>query len=276
MGACLLGLGPAVVWLSPRVVGGHGGPGWTYLANGSVGAGIAAMLLAVLAAFGVGLLTSRFFGMRAGLGAAGMTLVAPALQGGTIVEVLRWAEAPGVFAALAVEGAIFAVGAFVFTLAMSRIAPREAPYSPAEREERTKSHLREGLVGGVTALAVGAIAAWVLAREPIKGQMLATGFAAGAAGMAAGRVFAPRAPIAAIVLGVLLLGVVGPVLGFVVAGGDALRDAYARSLPAIAGPTPIDWLAGAMLGMPVGLSWAFSILEKRAERPATPKRRAAA
>lgn len=268
MAACLLGLGPAVVWLSPRVVGGHGGPGWTYLANGASGAGLVGLVLALLVAFGVGLATSRVLGLRAGLGAAGMTLVGPALQGGEMVEVLRWAEAPGVFVRLAIEGAILAACAFGFALAMSKIAPREEPYSPAERAERSKSHLREGVVGAVSALAVGAIAAWVLAREPIKGQMLATGFAAGLAGMAAARILAPRAPIAAIVLGVMLLGVAGPMLGFVVAGGDALRAAYTRSLPAIAGPTPIDWLTGALLGMPVGLSWAFSVLEKRAERPA--------
>lgn len=266
--ACLLGVGPAIVWLSPRLVGGDGGPGWTYLANAAPGVGVATLLGTLLIACVAGLATARLLGMRAGLGAIGMTLFAPAIHAGEIVEVLRWAHAPGVFVRLAVEGAVLAAFAFGVAFAMQKIAPREAPMSPAERAERTRHHVTEGLIGAAAALGVGAVAAWIIAREPIKGQMLAAGFAAGAAGMGAGRVIAPRAPVSAVVLGVALLGVAGPVLGMVIAGADALRAVYEQRLPAIAGPTPIDWLTGAMLGMPVGLSWAMSMVEKRHERVA--------
>lgn len=268
--ACLFGAGPALVWLAPRMVGGDGGPGWTYLASESSGLGAVLLIVTLLAACVIGLATSRLLGMRAGLGAIGMTLVAPALQGGEIVEILRWADAPGVFARLALEGAIVAAIGFGAAFVMGRIAPREAPMSPAERQERARHHVTEGAIGAVSALAIGAIAAWIIAREPIKGQMIAAGFAAGVAGMGAGRVIAPRAPIAAVALGVLLLGVFGPMLGFVVAGSDALRAAYEQRLPAIAGPTPIDWITGAMLGMPLGLTWAISMLEKRVEKVAKP------
>jgi hypothetical protein len=266
--ACLFGAGPAIVWLSPRIVGGDGGPGWTYLASDSMGLGLLVLVATLFVACVIGLATSRLLGMRAGLGAIGMTLVAPALQGGEIVEILRWADAPGIFVRLALEGAIIAAFGFGVAVLMGRIAPREAPMSPAERQERTRSHITEGAIGAVSALALGAIAAWIIAREPIKGQMLAAGFAAGVVGMGAGRVIAPRSPIAPVALGVLLLGVVGPLLGFVVAGSDALRAAYEQRLPAIVGPTPIDWITGAMLGMPVGLTWAISMLEKRVEKVA--------
>lgn len=263
--ACLFGAGPALVWLSPRIVAGDGGPGWTYLASDSMGLGVIVLAATLAAACAIGLATSRLLGMRAGLGAIGMTLAAPALQGGEIVEILRWADAPGIFVRLALEGAIVAAFGFGVAVLMGRIAPREAPMSPAERQERTRNHIAEGAIGAVSALALGAIAAWIIAREPIKGQMIAAGFAAGVVGMGAGRVIAPRSPIAAVALGVLLLGVVGPMLGFVVLGSDALRAAYEQRLPAIAGPTPIDWATGAMLGMPVGLTWALSMLEKRIE-----------
>ncbi len=266
--ACLFGAGPAIVWLAPRLVGGDGGPGWTYLASDAPTLGAIVLLITLGVACVIGLATSRVLGMRAGLGAIGMTLVAPALQGGEIVDVLRWAETPGVFVRLAIEGAIVAAFAFGVALVMGRIAPREAPMSPAERQERARHHMTEGAIGAVSALAIGAIAGWIVAREPIKGQMIAAGFAAGVAGMGAARVIAPRSPIAACALGVLLLGVVGPILGFVVVGGDALRAAYEQRLPAIAGPTPIDWMTGAMLGMPLGLTWAISMLEKRVEKAA--------
>src|SRR5690606_35623435 len=201
-----------------------------------------------------------------GLGAVGMALAAPAFSGGTIVEVLRWADAPGVFLSLALEGLLFAALGVAATAAIARVTPRHDPMSPAERIERSRAHAVDGLIGAAAALSVGAVAAWVIAREPIKGQMLASGVAAGVAGMAMGRVVAPRAPVATVAAGVLLLGVLGPALGFVVAGGDALRAAYEQRLPAIAGLMPIDWFVGAMIGMPLVLSWSRSVLEKRAER----------
>jgi hypothetical protein len=266
LAACLFAVGPALVWLSPRLAGGDGGPGWTFLANDAPTMGALVLIVTVAVAVVCGVVASRFLGLRAGLGAVGMTLVAPALQGGEIVEVLRWAEAPGIFVRLALEGAIVAGLGFVGAFLMTRVALRDDPMSPAERKERTKGHLNEGLIGLAAALSVGAVAGWVLAREPLKGQMLAAGFAAGSAGMGAARVIAPRAPIPAVVLGVLLLGVVGPVLGYLSAGSDALAAAYEQRLPAIATLTPIDWLTGALLGMPLGLSWSLSVLEKRAEK----------
>ncbi len=270
LAACLFAVGPALVWLSPRLAGGDGGPGWTFLASDAPALGGVVLLVTVSIAMVCGIAASKFLGLRAGLGAVGMTLVAPAIQGGTIVEVLRWTNAPGIFATLAVEGAILAALGFVGALLMVRVALRDDPMSPAERQERSRGHLNEGLIGLAAAVSVGAIAGWVLAREPLKGQMLAAGFAAGAAGMGVARIIAPRAPIPAVVLGVLLLGVVGPVLGYVLAGSGALAAAYEQRLPAISTPTPIDWITGAMLGMPLGLSWSLSVLEKRAEKRVGP------
>lgn len=264
--ACLFGVGPAIVWLSPRLVGGDGGPGWTYLLNHSPALGGVTLLVTLLVAFGVSAATARFLGVRAGLGAAGMTLIAPALQGGEIVEIVRWADAPGLWLRLAIEGALVAGVAFVGAVLLTRVAHRDDPMSPAERQERARSHLTEGAIGAACALGVGAVAGWVLAREPLKGQMLAAGFAAGVCGMGAARVIVPRAPIPAVVLGVMLLAVVGPALGLAIAGGDALRAVYEQRVPAIATPTPVDWLAGALLGMPIGLSWALSAIEKRTEK----------
>jgi hypothetical protein len=266
LAACLFAVGPALVWLSPRLAGGDGGPGWTFLASGSPMTGALVLIVTVAVAMACGIGASRFLGLRAGLGAVGMTLVAPALQGGEIVEVLRWAGAPGIFVRLGLEGAIIAGLGFLGAAVMTRVALRDDPMSPAERQERTKGHLSEGMIGLAAALSIGAVAGWVLAREPLKGQMLAAGFAAGAAGMGAARVIAPRAPIPAIVLGVLLLGVLGPVFGYIFAGSGALAAAYEQRLPAISTPTPIDWLTGALLGMPLGLSWSLSVLEKRAEK----------
>ena len=63
---------------------------------------------------------------------------------------------------------------------------------------------------------------------------------------------------------VVLLGVVGPLTSLITPGAAALPTAVLND--SFFGPArllPLDWLTGALLGVPVGLTWAGSMLDRR-------------
>lgn len=257
---CLFGLGPALTIPLAGVRGGDGGPDATFLLNDSLARGLVGLVVTVGVAGLVGVAAARFLGVNAGLGAMAMALIAPAMRLGELVPILRWAE-PGAFRTLAFEGLLLAlIGAAVAVL-LERASHARAHGSCDARPARLLS-IDSAIALGV-ALAAGAVAAWVIAREPTKGQAIFAGVAAGIGGGAAARLVAIRAPLASIALGVMLVAALGPILGMTLGGGDALRAAYEQRLPALANPIPLDWLAGSMLGLPLGLTWAASVIEKR-------------
>jgi hypothetical protein len=63
-----------------------------------------------------------------------------------------------------------------------------------------------------------------------------------------------------------ILGVAGPVVAAVLPGGNGgvVRASYAGTLFPLGLSMPLDWLAGAFLGIPMGLSWAGSMTEMKA------------
>ncbi len=115
-----------------------------------------------------------------------------------------------------------------------------------------------------------------MAREGIKGQTIAAAIAAGAVGATVARVVAPEAARWVIATAPILLGVAGPIAAVVVHKDQVLDHAFSNRLLALAYPAPLDWLAGALLGAPMGLSWAASILHNRLESDEKPSAASAA
>ena len=114
-------------------------------------------------------------------------------------------------------------------------------------------------------LAAGALAAWLVAVTPLKGQDVMAAVAAGAAAAAAARLADIRVPLAPVAVPLAVLAVLGPVAGLVLSGsGDVVAASYQGALAPIAQITPLDWIAGALLGIPLGAGWAGSMIEKRA------------
>ena len=119
------------------------------------------------------------------------------------------------------------------------------------------------------ALVAGGLGAWLAAREDLKGQTIGAAAVAGALGGTLARVLAPRAAGWTVVLGVCLAGVVGMAL----AAGAGLRemvgalygDGVNGTLAALGRVSPLDWAAGALMGAPVGMTWAGSMVEKKQE-----------
>jgi hypothetical protein len=135
----------------------------------------------------------------------------------------------------------------------------------------------------VVAAAAGMVAfCWVFVQTPLRLQALVGGacaaIGAGAIATMIAMQVGGRMTTLAPILGILLIGLVAPIAGQVLANGGLGHAARSGTLTPIASLQPLDWAAAAMLGVPVGIGWAASLLEKQlaeADQP-SPRRRSPA
>ncbi len=260
--ASLFALGPLAALLVRTLHGPLGGDELTFL----IGPGFAQGLGVLLAVMGIatfaGVLGSRVDNPHAGLTCAGFVLAWAAWQTGEVDGILRTTRDDGVLRTLALEGAIVALLGIASAWIVLRAG---ANRTPPEHVVEHRLDLRDaGLPTGVlVCIAVALGAAYVVAREPLKGQAVAAAVIAGIAGSLLARLASPRTPAMAYVAGVALLAIVAPLAASLVVGPrGAAAAANAGSLFRAANILPMDWLAGALVGTPLGLSWAASMMHK--------------
>lgn len=217
-------------------------------------------IAAVTIALMFGAAAARVSGVQTGLTTAGLVMAWVAWRSGQVQDMVRESHSSGPLSRLAVEGAI--LGPLGVAMAcVIVLASRPAG----------EGTLRQRLWGGkgtiqacAIGLAAGGLAAWLVAVTPLKGQAVAAAIAAGAAAAAAARLADVHVPVASIAVPVAVLGVLGPIAGLVLAGsGNVVAASYQGALAPISHITPLDWIAGALLGIPMGVGWAGSMLEKR-------------
>jgi hypothetical protein len=278
-----LALGPLCASLMAGAPGPHGAERATALVSDAP----ARALLATLASFGAaalaGVVGARAFSTGTGFAMAGLVLAWAAWGSATVELLARRGAPPSMFTRLAVEGVLTGV----CTLALATLlllAGRHArptapdPFTPPPPpppemplKERVAT-LRAGMLAARTlgCAAIGAAGAlgiaWLFGTNALKGQAL---FAALGAGVVSGVVCtlacAGVSSYVVALAGVLASAVAGVVAPL--AAGVVLSDPSARAIAgALQGPftlVPLDWAAGAMLGVPLGLAWAGSMLDGR-------------
>lgn len=174
-----------------------------------------------------------------------------------MIDLLRWAPAPGALYRLAAEGAL--VG--LFTISLAVVVGRVG--RAAERDGSEPLSSSASGVGAIVGLVGGVVGVWLIAQDTTKGQTLAAAVMGGMFAACAGRLAAVRSPAIVYMIVACVLGVVGPFTGAILHGGDALRAIYESRFVHLALPTPLDWAAGALLGVPLGLNIAGSLMERK-------------
>jgi hypothetical protein len=81
---------------------------------------------------------------------------------------------------------------------------------------------------------------------------------------AGGRLASQQVSPTVMFAGVMLTSVIGPIGAVLLhpAGVGPAQAALAGTLFPLARPMPLDYLAGALIGLPLGLWWAGSMLER--------------
>lgn len=264
--------GPAAGALVGSVRATDGGPA-SPLVSAAPMTGLAFALIALFIALAIGIIAAKLLGTGAGMTAAGVVVAWTAWRTADVDQLIRTAHSGSPLTRLAIEGVVFGIAGLLVTFAcwtFGRLrdgrAPRPADGPAPLAQVKKLLSSKAGMLSVLVGIVVGGVAAWLIAATPLKGQAVFAAIAAGAFAAAAVRLVDFEAPIPAMFLPILLLAVIGPLTGLMLAGsGGVLATSYKGALFPLANISPLDWIAGGLLGIPLGISWAGSMIEKRTQ-----------
>lgn len=228
------------------------------------------LMLVLIVVVGVlGAVFGRAVNRGVGLSFVGFTLLVAAWYTGDIDHLLRASPQSGTFVRLAIEGAFLAVAALI-ALGINLVATQSA--AGELRSEVTSKGLPLAIAGGVVGACVGV---WYGAFDLSRGQALLAcvvgGVLAGAFGRLAGASADARSGLVGAFAAMMVMAIVGPIVGMIMDGSNILSAVVRSELVFVARPQPLDWVAGAFLGVPWGVAWAGAMADHKHE--VTPARR---
>ncbi|MBX3366134.1 MAG: hypothetical protein KF912_02315 [Phycisphaeraceae bacterium] len=263
-------VGPMVSVIAGGLQLPDGATGATALTSGDrvLGSGLLLVALSIIAASGT--LAARLSGARTGALCAGIVAMWIALRQGSPEGVILHARSGEPLIWLAIESAI--VGACMPLLLW--ILHRASDQNEDARGSRGsgRSVTTIGAVGA--AAAAGLLGVQLFGVESLKGQTIFAAFVASILAGAASRlvvsahedVAVRRATVTAMG-GVAILALAGPLAAIAAHGREVVEAAFAGRMIRVANPAPLDWLAGGLLGVPIGVWWASAMMPPdRAER----------
>lgn len=265
--ACMLALGPIAGKLTGGLRASDGGRDVSLLLCATPAKG----LIAGAAGFGLalagGAIGAWLAGRRTGFMCAGLVLVWSAWNLGRVDAILGRTLTGATLYTLALEGIMLAVAGVGLGFAIMMTPRLGWGVRPGHHEEPSSIDLTAP--GAMLAsMLVSAVAVWIIAADTLKGQTIAATVIAGVFAAASGRVVSQRVTPVVFIGAMGVLCACGPALATVVHGARTVDAAMAQRLLAIARPMPMDWIAGAFLGVPMGLAWAGSMTEKHAHKAA--------
>ncbi len=220
----------------------------------------AVALAAIVILFGVATVVAGFVGRyvnaAVGLFVLGAGLWALRLRSATAID-LFFAE--GSVSLVAVETLLWGLLVLGATWVVFRIGgPLHdvLPADPGITLPWWKQHGLHGAACGVLVLPV----VWLFARSPLQGQTLMAVVFGGMAAGIVGRMVAPHVQPLLLFATPCFFGAAGSLIAGMLVKGS-LADAYvADELPILVLPMPIDYAAGSLMGVSMGLGWAKGFL----------------
>jgi len=270
--------GPTAYALMHGVAAVDGSHHITALASAAPITGLLRAIVCIVIAALMGGLASRFASLNTGLLCGGVVLAWAASACGTVDGVFRAVTTTGASAAaisMAIEAAILGLlsAAAVYFIVICRPPVPAGHSTPAEAPP---SRLDFAITVVIAAIA-GLIAAWLVAQNMLKGQAIATGAVTTVIGAGAAALIVRRSSAVAVMLGLTVIAAAGPIVALITHTGTGSTGLVARAasgtLVHVARLTPLDWLAGGLIGLPVGRSLALWLgemqIKPEAGAPAT-------
>lgn len=268
----LLLLGPLAAWGAGLVVAPDGSGASTLLTGVRPGAALVALGVVAACVLVASVVAARLADRQEALLNAGFVLGWVAWTGGAIDEVIRLTPEAATLVRLGVEALVLALVVLAALAASDRLSRRgsvDEGLCVGPRAVIGSVRARAGLAVLGVSLIAGLVGAWLFARYGGTGQGLGAAFIGGViAGVFGSLVYqsatkgegsvggGTAAILLPAVMGVMAAGVVGPLIGLVFPGGGRLLLGLARSeLPGWVLISPAGWVAGALIGAPVGVSF---------------------
>ncbi len=253
-----------------------GGHATSMLVNDGVFPGVLAALLVFAAALALAAAGSFLFSTGWACAYAGIVVAWGAYRCGTLEDIIRQARSDAPLGMLAAEGFACIMAAGIIAGVIQRISVKrqglaltrgalivqgDVPKIPAIAQVAL-------IAGGVLA----GVVAYLAAVTDFKGQGIFAAFLASIfAGVAAQVVVKSKGGQATVVLAVasiVIPAILGPAAAKILQGSTIVETAFAGRVFPLARVMGLDWAAGALLGVPVGLGWAGAMIDSRADEHA--------
>lgn len=240
-------LGPLAGLLAAQLTDPAGGPHATLLVTQTPLLGVACAVGVAIIASLAGWLGVRIRSPHVGLFSAGIVLCWASARSARVDDIIAVTRVSP-FPRLVLEGLLTGLVALLLIETIRRFR-RHTPAEPAV------FHSARALGAGLIA---SAFTAWLFAVDASKGQTLAAAGAAGVMGAAVTRMMLVSIPPRLIAVLPVLLGIASPLAAHLTSK-DVVASAFEGSLFRLGLITPLDWLAGSLIGIPLGLAWTDSI-----------------
>lgn len=258
LGAGLLIAGPIVGLLMDAIPPLEGGSGLTPLISQNPLVGVLISSTCLLIAAAVGLLAARWVGFRDGLATMGVATAWACWSTGRLTDIARVVDGVPTLR-LGAEGAILGLLASLLAFALVSFS-RDFRDSQSGNSGFTTPGALIGLGGMILG---GLVGGWVFARTPLVGQTLGAAIAGGVVGGMLARLLQPNSDVRVLILGFPIIAGGGVLLGRWLAGsGDLVAAVYSGTSSPLMSILPIDWVAGLLIGLPVGISWGGALVER--------------
>jgi hypothetical protein len=238
----------------------RGALGPEVLAADSIGAATAAVLVSLAVCTGIAVVVGRVCNTAVGMFVLGGGLFGLAWRLDTVVAVVHARPGGGALGLVALETLLWAILVLGVTVAVFRVSGPLRDVEPME-DGTVPDPLFSGAAlrsaaAGIVALPV----VWMLAQSPMKGQVIGAVFCAGMAAGLVGRLVSPHVQPVLLFASPVLFGALGHVVGSFMLEVP-LDDAFVSgAIRPVSLPMPVDWAAGSLMGVAVGLGWARSFL----------------
>ncbi len=258
-------LGPLSAHAASSLVGIDGSAAHTLLTGDSAAGGIVALLIVGALTMVAGIAGAVLSDRREAFLAMGFVLGWVAWTSGRIGRIYLLAPDASTAIKLAAECALLIAFVVLAGVLVSR-SDESDPFTSFSLN-RIKGWLGQQsmLIALGAALVAGGAIAWVFGSYDFPGQSTGVGFLAGiaagvagtlAAGAMQGKAGHDGTPFAPMMLGVMLAGVLLPLLTIVYPGLGSIQELVLKGdLPGTVIVSPAAWLTGALLGVPMGHSW---------------------
>jgi hypothetical protein len=270
--AALFAAGPLAASFVSHLTLVDGGHAASLFTDGSFARGLLAGVLVLALATVMGIASGRLVARDMGLTAAGLVIAWAAWRFSTVDRAASRIGGQGMLTVLAIEGLVVGLAGVAMAAAIGATSRERQPRAAIVGAMMNEGALGEDvprsamLFSGLLGLLVGGSCVWVVAVEALKGQCVMAAVTGGIACGAASQLYAStrrvRLGILVPMLAMALLAGVSPLITRSIHGQSIVLDAMAGRLFPLGKLGPLDWLAGALLGVPIGLAWANSMLEK--------------
>lgn len=225
------------------------------------GVGLGVSVGAVVIAGAYSFLVARRLGIAAGMNAAGVIFAWCAWNCGSIDALLRSAPHASTLVSLSIEAAVLGLASLLLVVLLAR----KSSDADSLRSQGPLLSVAHGL-SLVVAICLGGLCVSLMAFQPLKGQAVfaalvgsvAIGAVTQLGAASAGRFVPMVIPFAAGVM----LAMLAPLVALQWHGSKIIEATRAGDLLGVAVPHGFDWLCGWFFGIPVGVAWAESMMER--------------